>query len=441
MKNLLTVLCLLTSVSVFAADASIDAFLQKEYPSLEALYKEIHQSPEISYQEAKTSVRIGDELKKAGFEVTTPFGKYADPKLTCYGVVGVLKNGKGPTVYVRTELDALPVEERTGLPYASKAKAKNDDGQDVPSMHACGHDLHMTVFTGTARALSSMRNQWKGTLIMIGQPAEERAPGGAEAMMKDGLYTKFGKPDYVLSLHDDAQLEAGKIGYGEGYMCAAVDNPDITIRGKGGHGALPYLTKDPVVIAAELVTALQTIVSREVKAGDPAVVTVGQFHAGSKRNIIPDEAKLELTVRTYKKEVRDQILAAIQRISKGIAAAGGGEAIVDLHPEAFIPATYNNPALVQKSLPAFRAALGEGNVVVSEPVMTGEDFAWFSMEDLSVPAFQFQLGAVDPVKVQQSKAAGQSLPSLHSSLFAPLPEPSIKTGVKAMTAAVLNLMK
>lgn len=441
MKNLVVVLCLAFCFPLFAASPSVDAILQKEYPSLEAMYKQLHQSPELSYFEAKTSALVADELRKAGFEVTTNFGKYADPKLTSYGVVAVLKNGAGPTVYVRTDMDALPVEEKTGLPYASTAKGLTADGQEVPVMHACGHDLHMTIFVGTARALSAMRDQWKGTLILIGQPAEELAPGGAEALLNGGLYSKFPKPDYVLGLHDDAGLEAGKVGWVQGYVFAAVDSPDIIIHGKGGHGAYPYLTKDPVVIAAEVVTSLQTIVSREVKATDPAVVTVGTFHAGTKRNIIPDDARLELTVRSYDKDVRQQILAAIQRIAKGIAAAGGGEATVDLHPEAFVPATYNNPDLVQKTLPAFRAAVGEQNVVEREPVMGGEDFSRYSLDDLSVPAFQFMVGAVDPAKMAESKKTGQSLPSLHSSLFAPLPEPAIKTGIKAMTAAVMNLMK
>lgn len=419
----------------------MDKLVDKEYPSLDTIYKDLHTHPELSYQEARSSQIVADELRKAGFEVTDHFGKYADPALVGYGIVAVMKNGAGPTVLVRTDLDALPVEEKTGLPYSSTAKGKADDGTDVPVMHACGHDIHMTVFIGTARLLSQLKNQWKGTLILIGQPAEERAPGGAEAMLKDGLYSKFLKPDYCLALHDNAGLETGKVGYGDGYIFAGVDTVDITVRGAGGHGAYPHLTKDPVVMAAETVLALQTIVSREVPPTESAVVTVGSIHGGTKHNIIPDEVHLQLTVRTYKKEVRDLVLNSIQRITKGISEAGGGkEPIIDLHPDAYVPAVYNNPDLVRKTVPAFIAAVGKDNVVPLGPVMGGEDFSWYSLADLSVPSFQFWIGAVEPAKVAESKQTGQPLPSLHSSLFAPVPEPTIKTGIKAMTAAVLNLL-
>lgn len=440
--RILAALFLLCAAFVsFAQSPSVDSVLQKEYPSLEALYKQLHQNPELSYYEVKTSARIADELRKAGFEVAQDFGQYKDPQLVSHGVVAVLRNGAGPTVMVRTDLDALPMPDKTGAPYASTATAKNDAGESVPVTHGCGHDMHMTVFVGTARALSAMRDQWKGTLIMIGQPAEERAPGGAEALLAGGLYTKFPKPDYVLALHNHAGLETGKVGYVEGYALAGADSPDILIKGAGGHGAYPYTTKDPVVMAAETVVALQTIVSREVQAGKPAVVTVGSMHAGTKRNIIPDDARLELTVRSYEKNVREKVLSSIERIAKGIAMAGGGEAVVDLHPEAYVPAVYNNPELVKRSLPALKAALGDGNVVQVEPVMGAEDFSHYSLDDLSVPCFLFWLGAVDPAKLAESKAKGTQLPSLHSSLFAPAVDTGIKTGVKAMTAAVINLMQ
>lgn len=419
----------------------MDTLVDKEYPSLDAIYEDLHTHPELSYQEKRSSQIVADELRKVGFEVTDHFGKYPDPSLKGYGIVAVMKNGAGPTVLVRTDLDALPVEEKTGLPYASTAKGKADDGTDVPVMHACGHDIHMTVFIGTARLLSQLKSQWRGTLVLIGQPAEERAPGGAEAMLKDGLYSKFPKPDYCLGLHDNAGLETGKVGYGDGYIFAGVDTVDITIRGAGGHGAYPHLTKDPVVMAAETVLALQTIVSREVPPTESAVVTVGSIHGGTKHNIIPDEVHLQLTVRTYKKEVRDLVLNSIQRITKGISEAGGGkEPVIDLHPDAYVPAVYNNPDLVKKTVPAFIATLGKDNVIPIPPVMGGEDFSWYSLADLSVPSFQFWIGAVDPAKVAESKKTGQPLPSLHSSLFAPVPEPTIKTGIKAMTAAVLNLL-
>ena len=442
--KLAIVLVLLMSTISFA-ESTMDAWVNHEYASLETIYKQIHTHPELSYDEINTSALIAAELKKAGYEVTDHFGQYIDPKRTSYGVVGVMKNGNGPVVMVRTELDALPVEEKTGLPYASKAKGKNDDGEEVPVMHACGHDVHMTIFVGVARALAAQKNVWHGTLIMIGQPSEERAPGGAQAMLNAGLFTKFPKPDYCLSLHDNAFLETGKVGWGEGYVFAGVDTVDITMRGAGGHGAYPQNTKDPVVMAAELVLALQTIVSREVTPGEPAVVTVGSIHGGTKHNIIPDEVKLQITVRSYKKETRELLLTSIQRIANGIAQAAGApagrEPIIDLHPDAYVPATYNNPDLVRRLVPVFVAELGEQNVVQIPPLMGGEDFSWFALADHSVPTFQFHLGAVDPAKVAESKQSHTPLPSLHSSLFAPVPEPTIKTGVKAMTAAVLNLLK
>lgn len=436
------VLLFLLIASVCVAQKNMDTLIEKEYPSLDAIYKRVHSNPELSYHEEKTSQMVADELRKAGYDVTDHVGKYADPSLSGYGVVAVMKNGPGPTVLVRADMDALPVEEKTGLPYASTAKGKADDGADVPVMHACGHDIHSTILVGTARILAQVKDSWKGTLILIGQPAEERAPGGAQAMLKDGLYTRFPKPDYCLSLHDNAALETGKVGYGEGYIFAAVDTIDITVRGSGGHGAYPHLTKDPVVMAAELVLALQTIVSREVQPGEPAVITVGSIHGGTKHNIIPDEVKLQLTVRSYKKETRDLLLNSIQRITRAVSQAGGGrEPVIDLHADAYVPATYNNPDLVRKCVTAFNAALGKDNVVPVAPTMGGEDFSRYSLEDLSVPSVQFWLGAVDPAKVAESKKTGQPLPSLHSSLFAPVPEPTIKTGIKAMSAAVLNLMK
>ena len=434
-------LVLLCATPVLAQNDSIDSIIQKEYGSLENLYKHLHSNPELSYQEEKTSARIAEELRKLGFEVTEKFGTYQEPNRTAYGIVAVMKNGPGPTVMVRTDLDGLPMEEKTGLPYASKVKAKNDEGIEVPVMHGCGHDMHMTVFVGAARGLSSMKNQWKGTLIMIGQPAEERAPGGASAMLRAGLYSKFPKPDYVLALHNGASTPAGKVAWVEGYALASVDTVDITIRGVGGHGAYPADTKDPVVIAAETVLALQTIVSREVRPGKAAVITVGSIHGGTKHNIIPDDVKLQLTVRSYEKDIREILLKGIERITNGIAQAAGvpkgKEPVIDFHPNDYLPATYNNPDLVRKTLPAFEAALGKQNVIPTDPVMAAEDFSYYSLEDLSVPSFLFWLGAVDPRRVQ----SGEKLPSLHSSKFAPVPETTIKTGVKAMTAAVMNLMK
>lgn len=424
--------------------ASLEEILNQEYSSLEQLYKHLHANPEISYQEEKTSARIAEELRSLGFEVTERFGKYTDPQRTSYGVVGIIRNGDGPTVLVRTDLDGLPMAEKTGVPYASKAKTLNDDAIEVPVMHGCGHDMHMTVFVGTARVLAATRDQWKGTLIMIGQPAEERGPGGAEAMLRDGLYTKFPKPDFCLALHNSAELPTGSIGWVEGYALASVDTVDIVVRGVGGHGAYPHRTKDPIVIASEIVLALQTIVSREIPPIESAVVTVGSFHAGTKHNIISDRAHLQLTVRSYKKEIRDHILNSIVRITNGIARAAGVpddlKPEIDLHSDSYVPTTYNNPELVSKTLPALEAALGPENVVPVEPVMGGEDFSFYSLEDLSVPSFMFWLGTVDPARIEDNKRTGQPLPSLHSPLFAPVPETTIRTGVQAMTAAVLKLM-
>jgi amidohydrolase len=433
------IICL--NLPAWAQTSSVDSLISKEYPSLEELYKTLHSHPELSYHEMNTSARIAEELRKLGFEVTENFGKYEDPKRTSYGVVAVMKNGPGHTVYVRTDMDALPVEEKTNLPYASKVTTNNDDGVEVPVMHACGHDIHMTVLVGTARILSAMKNKWKGTLVLIGQPSEERGPGGAAAMLRDGLYTKFPKPDYVLALHDSPALAAGKVGWVEGYALSAADSVDITIRGVGGHGSAPAQAKDPIVIAAETIVALQTIVSREVPPGEGAVITVGSIHGGTKNNIIPDEVKLQLTVRSYKKEVREILLNGIQRITKGISEAAGvppgREPLIDLHPEEYYPSTYNNPDLVRKTVSALEAALGKENVIQQEPIMASEDFSFYSLPDFSVPAFIFWLGAIDPQKI----ASGEKLPSLHSPLFAPMPEPTIKTGVKAMSAAVMNLMK
>jgi hippurate hydrolase len=358
-------------------------------------------------------------------------------------VVGVMKNGTGPTVLVRTDLDALPVEEETGLPYSSKVVTKNDAGKEVHVMHACGHDIHMSVFLGTAQALSKMKDQGHGTILFIGQPAEETV-GGAKAMLAHGLYTKFPKPDFALGVHDDADLAAGKVGTTEGYACANVDSVNVTVRGVGGHGAYPHKTKDPVVLAAEIINAWQTIASRENNPVDPIVITVGDIQGGTKRNIIPNEVRMELTIRTYKPEVRQRVLAAIERIAKGCAMAAGIpkelEPIVEVEKE-FTPAMYNNPDLTKRITAVFQKTFDADNFETRPATMGGEDFSEFSLPDHSIPALQFSLGAVAPAKVAESRKTGTPLPSLHSSKFAPVPEPTIKTGVIAMTSAVLELMK
>jgi amidohydrolase len=345
---------------------------------------------------------------------------------------------------VRTDMDALPVEEDTGLPYASKVTTKDDDGREVHVMHACGHDAHMSALIGTARALQRLKDRWSGTIMFIGQPAEETV-GGARAMLKAGLYNRFGKPDFALGFHDKADLQTGHIGVTPGYTYANVDSVDVTVRGIGGHGAYPHKTKDPIVLAAEMINAWQTIASRENNPLDPIVVTVGSIHGGTKHNIIPDDVKMQLTVRTYKSEVRDRVLAAIDQIAKGIATAEGvppeRAPIVTVLKDQFTPATYNNPDLTKRLVAVWKNVLGADNVEIVDPTMGGEDFSEYSLPDHSIPAVDFHIGAVDPGKMAEFKKEGKELPSLHSSKFAPVPEPTIRVGIIGMTSAVLELMK
>src|SRR5712671_6095178 len=435
---------ILAAGSIFAQEQPVEKTAVSELPSLLAIYKDIHSHPELSTREEKTSALVAKELRATGCEVTENFGKYDNPNLKCYGVIGIMKNGTGPTVLVRTDMDALPVEEDTGLPYASKVTTKGDDGREVHVMHACGHDAHMSAFIGTARALQQLKDQWSGTIMFIGQPAEEMV-GGARALLKAGLYNRFGKPDFALGFHDKADLQTGHIGVTPGYTYANVDSVDVTVRGIGGHGAYPHRTKDPVVLAAEMINAWQTIVRRENNPLDPIVVTVGSIHGGTKHNIIPDEVKMQLTVRTYKADVRERVLAAIDQVAKGIAAAGGVPSerapIVDVLKDQFTPATYNNPELTKRLVAVWKKSLGNENVDIVDPTMGGEDFSEYSLPDHSIPAVDFHIGAVDPEKIAESKKTGQPLPSLHSSKFAPVPEPTIRIGIIGMTSAVLELMK
>jgi len=408
------------------------------------IYKDIHSHPELSGHEERTAGLVAKELRAAGCQVTEHVGKYENSNLKAYGVVGVMKNGDGPTVLVRTDLDALPVEEETGLPYASKVVAKNDEGKDVHVMHACGHDAHIAIFIGTARALAKLKNQWHGTIVFVGQPAEELGTG-ARALLKDGLYEKFGKPNFALGFHDKADLETGRIGVTEGYTTANVDTVDVNVRGVGGHGAYPHKTKDPIVLAAEIINDWQTIISRENNPLDPIVVTVGSIHGGTKSNIIPDEVKMQLTVRTYKPETRERVLAAIDRIAKGCATAAGvppeRAPIVTVSKDQFCPATYNNPELTRRLVAVWKSSLGDENVKIVDAVMGGEDFSEYSLSDHSIPAVNFHIGAVEPAKIAEFKQARKELPTLHSSKFAPVPEPTIRVGIIGMTSAVLDLMK
>ena len=441
MRKFLLAPAILALLAVNASAQSLDPLIDRDLPSLLTTYKALHAAPELSHREEKTAAFVAGELRKLGFTVTERIGKFQNPQWVSYGLVGVLKNGPGPTVLVRTELDALPVEEKTGVAYASQAKMKNDAGVEVNVMHACGHDIHMTSFLGTAKLLTELKNRWSGTLIMLGQPAEETGDG-ANAMLLDNLYTNFPKPDFAIALHDKPELETGKVGYTPGYAMASATSIDIKIRGVGGHGSMPEATKDPVVVAAQVVMALQTIVSRENSPLDPAVVTVGSIHGGTRYNIIPDEVNLQLTVRTYKEDVRKSILASIERIVKGVATTAGV-------PEDRMPvvkvsegtgSTFNDPQLSERLAGVFKQVLGEENVVKMAPIMASEDFGYFSL-DHKIPTTLFWLGASDPAKVKAYRETGAALPGLHSALFAPIPESTLRTGVKAMTSAVLDLMK
>jgi amidohydrolase len=418
---------------LFAAIAAAQTPTLKEiesvYPEARALYLDVHEHPELSTHEIQTATKLAAGLRGAGYEVTEHVGGT--------GIVGILKNGAGPTIMLRTELDALPVEEKTGLPYASKVHTKDDGGRDVGVMHACGHDLHMAAFLGTAQIMARSRNTWHGTLMLIGQPAEEMI-GGAQAMLHDGLFTRFQKPDVAVALHVGNAFPAGVVGITPGTYNTNSDSVRITIYGKGGHGAMPHTTVDPIVIAARTILALQTIASREVKPGEMAVVTVGYIRAGTKNNIIPDQAEMGLTVRTFKPEVREQILAAIQRITKAEAAAAGAPREPSVERYEGTSRVYNNPPLAERLRAPLEVALGKNNVVTSEPISTSEDFSYFV--EAGVPGFYFELGGADPQKFAEAKAAGTSLPSNHSALFAPDVDPSLHTGIIAEVAVLRNLL-
>jgi amidohydrolase len=424
------------------AQNDLDQQVDRNIEDWVGTYKHLHENPELSMQEKDTSALLAGQLRKFGYDVTDHFGVYANPEDLAYGIVAVMKNGPGPTVYVRTDMDALPVTENTALPYASKVRVKKANGE-VGVMHACGHDLHMTVFLGTAKMLAESKSQWSGTVVLIGQPAEEMV-SGARAMLRAGLYTKFPKPDYILALHDNPWLPAGKVAWIEGPLLAGGDSVDITIRGFGGHGASPQSTKDPIVVAAELIVDLQTIVSREMNPLEPTVITVGSIHAGTKHNIIPDDAHLQLTVRTMRPEQRRKALDAITRMTKGIAAAAGipedRAPIIEIGKDS-VPATINDAALARRIGSALEKSLGKDNVLPAIPIMASEDFSLFALEGPHPPITMFWLGAIDPNKYKQAQEQGIRLPSLHSSEFAPLPEPAIRTGVKAMTGAVTELLK
>jgi amidohydrolase len=404
------------------------AWATKELDSLIELYRHFHAHPELSLHEEQTGERVALELRAAGCVVTNHVGGH--------GVVGVLANGAGPTLMIRSDLDALPVVEDTGLVFASKVRVVNDSGAEVGVMHACGHDVHMTCLIGTARYLAANKHGWSGTAVFLGQPAEERGLG-AKQMLDDGLFTRFPKPDFALALHVDANTHAGKVGYRAGYALANVDSVDIELTGRGGHGAFPHTTVDPVVLAAYLIVDLQTIVAREIDPLDSAVVTVGSIHGGSKHNIIGETCHLQLTIRSYKESTRQHLIDAIRRKAKAVA-----ESFRAPPPKIALsdhtPATFNDEKLVARVVPALQRALGNECVQPTEPSMGGEDFSQYGLA--GVPIFMFKLGAVEQERLDQYKARGQSPPSLHSPVFYPDAEPTIHTGVTAMSAAALDLL-
>ncbi len=432
MKQFLLIFILFSSAAIFGQN---EKDIKTYIPELLTTYKHLHQNPELSYLEKNTAKLLAKKMRSYGFKVTENFGGT--------GIVAILKNGKGPKILIRTDMDALPILEKTDVAYASKVKQKDIEGIERPVMHACGHDMHMSIWLGTAKYLANHKKEWKGSIMMIGQPAEERG-GGSDAMLKAGLYQKFFIPDYALAIHIRSNLPAGTISYCPGYAMANVDMAQIKFIGRGGHGAYPHGTIDPIVMAAQFVTDMQTIVSREISPTDPAVVTVGSFHGGTKGNIIPSEVDLELTIRSYKDEVRNHIIKALQRKANAIAASY--RVPKDKYPivklkDVYTPALYNNPELVQQIIPNFKKLFGNNKIIKAEPVMGGEDFGRFGKTKEKVPIFMFFVSVVNQAKYDSYKKAGKILPSLHSDLMIPDPEPSLETGIKAMVSAVKSLNK
>ena len=420
----------LLGILASAQSSPLDKQVSSVLPEAQTLYLDLHQHPELSSHETRTAAELANRLRTLGYEVTEHVGGT--------GVVAILKNGAGPTVMLRTELDALPVEEKTGLPYASKVRAKDDSGRDVGLMHACGHDIHMAALFGTASIMAHNKDSWHGTLMLIGQPAEETITG-ADKMIKDGFFTRFPKPDIGIAMHDTNGLPVGKVGITPGYAKANADSVRITVYGKGGHGAQPQTTVDPVLIAARIAVTVQSIVSREIKPGDAAVITIGYIQAGTKNNIIPDDAQMGFTVRSYKPDVRQHLLAGIERVAKAEAMAAGAEKMPLMEKYESTSAVYNDPVLTQHLAATLEGVLGKGTVVTEDPIMTSEDYSYFVEQ--GVPSFYFTLGVADPQKLAEAKAAGKQLPSNHSPLFAPVAEPSLKTGMTAEVTILRDLLK
>jgi hippurate hydrolase len=424
------------TLSMPAAAQELAPEVQKQMPSLMDIYRDLHANPELSFMEVRSAGILAAEARKLGYKVTEKVGGT--------GVVAVLENGPGPVVLVRADMDALPVIEQTGLPGASKVRVTTKEGVETGVMHACGHDTHMTAWIGTARLMAANKDKWSGTLVMIGQPAEERG-AGARMMLADGLYTRFPRPQYALAFHDAAQFPAGMIGYTPGYALANVDSVDILVKGLGGHGAYPQATKDPIVLASRIVTALQTLVSREISPLDSAVVTVGSFHGGAKHNIIPDEARLQLTVRSYTDEVRAKLLDGIARIAKGEAIAAGMPEdkmpVVTVEKDEFTPAMFNTVDFTNEMAGFLKTRFGEKRVMQLPPVMGGEDFSRFSREEnKDIKSLIIWVGGVPQAEYDAAKKEGRTLPSLHSPFWAPDAPVVISTATEALTAMAMKLM-
>jgi amidohydrolase len=436
----------LSIASVFAAPAlaqSVGGLVDPQVPGLVQTYKGLHAHPELSHHEEHTSALLAGELRKAGYSVTERVGKYPDGT-QAYGLVAILQNGAGPKVLIRADMDALPIVEETGLPYASAVKTKNPAGQDVGVMHACGHDIHVTTMIGVARVLAQSKSQWHGTLMLVGQPSEETIDG-AKAMVADHLYERFGKPDFAIALHDTNGRAAGTVSLTSGAAMAGSTSVDVLIRGVGGHGSQPQVTKDPIVMAGEFIVQLQTIVSRQENPRDPAVVTVGDIHGGTKRNIIPNEVKLELTTRAFTPQARQVIIDGIKHTAQGVGVAAGLPdelmPVVTVLDGESTPVLYNDPALALKVKSALAGALGPQNVFDEDPIMASEDFGALGLENHQIPTVMFWLGAMDPEKFAAATKSGKPLPGPHTSKFAPVPETTLRTGVTAMSSAAIALLQ
>jgi amidohydrolase len=443
MKNALLVAPIVCAFAAGACAQNLNALVDPQLPGLVETYKSIHSHPELSHHEERTAGILAAELRKAGYTVTERVGKYPDAS-QAYGVVAILENGAGPRILIRTDMDALPIVEQTNVPYASRVTSKNAAGQEVGVMHACGHDVHVTTMIGTARALAALRSQWHGTLMLVGQPSEETIDG-AKAMLADHLYQRFGKPDFAVALHDTNELAAGTVALVSGAAQAGSTSIDVTLRGIGGHGAHPQSAKDPVVMAGEFIVQLQTIVSRQEDPSDPAVVTIGTIHGGTKRNIIPNEVKLEITARAFSEHAREVIIDGIRRTAAGVALSAGVPEnlapIVNVLENESAPVMYNDPALTARAKAALVKALGAQNVLSSSPVMESEDFGNFGLDGHQIPALMFGLGAMDAGKLAEARAAGKSLPGPHNALFQPLPEPTLRAGVTAMSSVAIALLQ